>query len=89
MVYDQGKKKANPEIRIFAGHCAAADRAATLARLYIGFTNEIQFGALVIGGCFSRGRLGCGLLAQAGERRREDANSQQESKEPNSHSGYP
>src|SRR5207249_8837261 len=58
--------------------------AAAFARLYFGFTNQIQLGALVIGGRFRRGRLGCGfrgpeffrrarLLAQAGESRREDA----------------
>ena len=67
--------------------------AAAFARLYFGFTKEIQFGALVIGGCWRRGRPGCGfgglgffrrarLLAPAGERRREDADSQPESKEP-------
>src|SRR5438034_8534269 len=71
--------------------------AAAFARLYFGFTNEIQFGALVIGGCLRRGRLGrdfgrpqlfgrAHLLALASDRWREDANSQQESKEPNSHS---
>src|SRR5439155_5312421 len=69
--------------------------AAAFAGLYFGFTKEIQFGALVIGGCSRCGRPGCGfgfgglwffrrapLLAPTGERRREDANSQPESKEP-------
>src|SRR5439155_8264199 len=31
--------------------------AAAFARLYFGFTNKIQFGALVIGRCLGRGRL--------------------------------
>ena len=59
--------------------------AAALARLYFGFTKEIQFGALVIGGCSRRGRPGCGFgglgffrragLLAPDKRRPEDANS--------------
>src|SRR5437867_9332957 len=60
--------------------------AAAFSRLYFGFTNKIQFGALVIGGCLRRGRLrrgfgGAGVfrapppLAPAGGGPREEANS--------------
>src|SRR5436309_7460280 len=70
--------------------------AAAFARLYFGFTNKIQFGALVIGWRFRRGRLRRGfggrfflrrhLLAPAGGERSADTSSQQIVTEPNSHS---